>query len=80
MACGFSGQFLENLSLRPCAVKCTHLPKIRSAEAATKLARQIRRQWLDSLFGIFCTAPPALFKLYDVPADENDLAELLPEM
>jgi hypothetical protein len=25
-------------------------------------------------------ARPALFKLYDVPANENDLAELLPEM
>jgi hypothetical protein len=53
------------------------LPKIRSAKAATKLARQIRRQLLDSLFAIFSTALPALCKLYDAPANENDLAELL---
>lgn len=47
MACGFSRQCLENLCLRPCAVKYTHLPKIRSAKAATKLARLICRQLLD---------------------------------
>jgi hypothetical protein len=29
------------------------------------------------LFAIFSTALPALFKLYDAPANENDLAKLL---
>jgi hypothetical protein len=80
MACGFSRQCLESLRLRPCALKCTHLPRIRWAEAANKLARQIRRPWLDSLFAIGRTALPALFKLYDVPANENNLGELLREI
>jgi hypothetical protein len=57
------------LIFRPCAVECTHLPKVRSSKAPAKLPGQIPGKLLDKLLPVFGTVLPALFESNDASAN-----------